>query len=245
MSKVIKNQWECLNCGCQNDRDNERCSKCDLEQEVAVTMQVLKRKRMCEECGHRHREGVFCHCYCEGAEGDGADDYFSESESESSESSDDDDDDVDLGITKAIMKGTKKLPKMRPLATPKFVKDMGFIRCNCKHGVPPESKRFEAIPAIVLVGKLQVQTYAEIMVPSDKYRFETYLQSKFTATGAHRREEEWKTNIASNIPLILSFLPLGMCAPVPQVCSYWNWGTSLFQEYIDMRNCVPWQVTIY
>lgn len=235
--------WECLNCGETNDHDSERCTKCDLEKEVSVAMRVVKRKRMCEECGHRHREGVYCHAYCEEADGGGAlDDYISASESEEASSSDDSDD-IDLGVVKSIMaSGGKKIPKMRPLDTPKFVKAMGYIRCNCKHGVPPESKRFEAIPAIVMVEGIRVQTYSEIMIPSDKYQFSVYMQSKYTAAGEYQREEEKKTSIALNIPLILSYLPLGSCSAVPQVCTYWNYGTSLYQEYIDMRNCVPYQV---
>lgn len=202
----------------------------------------IKRKRMCEECGHIHREDVYCHCYVEAADGEGADDYVSESESESSSDSDDSDD-LSLGIPKVKVTSTVgKQPKMRPLLTPKYVKNIGYIRCNCNIGVPSESKRFEPIQRYVYVGPIQIQTYAEINYSSDKARYEQTFLEKYPESQAARREAQRVADIAKNIPNILSYLPLGMCSQVPQVCRSWNYGTSLYQNYIDMRDCVPWQV---
>lgn len=119
---------------------------------------------------------------------------------------------------------------------------MGFIRCNCNIGVPSENKMYEPIQRYVYVGPIQVQTYAEICYPSDKARYETMFREKYPESGAERRAIQKLTDIATNIPRILSYLPLGLCAKVPQVSTYWNWGASQYQNYIDMRNCVPWQV---
>lgn len=204
-------------------------------------MNVTSRKRMCSTCGHRHREGFYCHVYVEGADDDGADDYISESDHESLVSTDSDESlDAKAQLEKEEKKN--KLPKLRPLPTPNFVKLMGFMRCNCKVGVPSESKRFEPLPRIVLVDKIQLQTYNEIMIPSDRTRFQVYLKNKYPSSTEYIREEERRKAIALNIPRILSYLPLSQCAPAPQVCSFWNWGACLYTEYIDMRNCVPWQV---
>lgn len=202
----------------------------------------MKRRKMCQECGHIHREDVFCHVYVEAADEDDAEDYVSESDSDSSSESDDSDD-LSLGIPKAKVESTSgKQPKIRPLQTPKFVKNIGFIRCNCNIGVPTESKMFEPIQRYVYVGPIQIQTYAEINYSSEKARFEQTFAEKFPESGAERRKIQRISDIATNLPLILSYLPLGSCSKVPQVSTYWNYGTSLYQNYIDMRNCVPWQV---
>lgn len=201
----------------------------------------IKRKRMCEECEHIHREDVYCHVYVEAADGEDAEDYVSESESSSS--SDSDDSDVSLGIpTQALTaQMSTKAVKMRPLLTPKYVKQMGFIRCNCKIGVPSESKRFEPMQRYVYCGNIQIQTYSEINYPSDRARYLQTLDDKYPESQRQRREIQRISDIAENLPHILSYLPLGSCSPVPQVSTYWNYGTSLYQRYIDMRNCVPWQ----
>lgn len=202
----------------------------------------VKRKKMCEECGHIHREGVYCHVFVEAADGDTADDYVSESESSSS--SDSDDSDMSLGIpTRAVnTQLSTKAVKMKPLLTPKYVKQMGYIRCNCNIGVPSENKRFEPIQRYVYCGIIQIQTYSEINYPSDRARYLQTLGDKYPESQAYRREMQRVSDIANNLPHILSYLPLGSCSKVPQVSTYWNYGTSLYQNYIDMRNCVPWQV---
>ena len=232
-----------MSCRTTNGEFSVFCEKCGLDKESAMVMVVIKRKRMCEECGHIHREDVYCHVFVEAAEGDTGDDYISESESELSEDSDADSDDISLGIPKAKVTTTVgKALKMRPLQTPKYVKRMGYIRCNCNQGVPSESKRFEAIQRYVYVGNIQIQTFSEINHPSDRARFEQALLEKYPESQAYRRELQRTMDIAQNLPLVLSYLPLGECSKVPQVSTHWNYGTSLYQRYIDMRNCVPWQV---
>lgn len=56
--------WECLNCGYLNKDGYTRyeCEKCLLDKETAVTMQI-KLRHNCEECGHRHKYGQYCHVY--------------------------------------------------------------------------------------------------------------------------------------------------------------------------------------
>lgn len=38
-------------------------------------------------------------------------------------------------------------------------------------GVPSDSRRFESIPRNIYVGKIWVQSYDEIMIPSDRKRY--------------------------------------------------------------------------
>jgi len=237
--------WDCSSCGTKNEEYANFCTKCDLSKESAMVVVPIKRKRMCEECEHIHREDVYCHVFVEAADGDAADDYVSESESSSS--SDSDDSDMSLGIpTKALTtQMSTKAVKMRPLLTPKYVKQMGFIRCNCKIGVPSENKRFEPMQRYVYCGNIQIQTYSEINYPSDRARYLQTLEDKYPESQRQRREIQRISDIAENLPNILTYLPLGSCSPVPQVSTYWNYGTSLYQRYIDMRNCVPWQVKFH
>ena len=237
--------WECSSCGAKNGEYANFCEKCDLSKETAMIQVPIKRRRTCEECGHIHREDVYCDVFVEAAEGDTADDYISESESGSS--SDSDDSDMSLGIPKKPIttQMSVKAAKMRPLVAPKYVKDIGYIRCNCNIGVPSESKRFEPIQRYLYCGNIQIQTFAEINFHSERSRYLQTFADKYPESQAHRREVKKISDIAENLPLILSYLPLGSCSKVPQVSTYWNYGTSLYQKYIDMRNCVPWQVHRY
>lgn len=38
----------------------------------------------------------------------------------------------------------------------------------------------------------------------------------------------------------MSFLPYKQCNQVPMVSRLWNYGANMYQEYVDIRNCVPW-----
>jgi hypothetical protein len=109
-------KWVCLNCGRKNEQTDGECTKCSMIQEEALTMQVEKRKRMCEECGHKHHENIYCHVYTEaGGEVDDIDDDLNntDDEEEEEEESEDDssDDDEEVKKKKRQMKaiqGNKK-----------------------------------------------------------------------------------------------------------------------------------------
>ena len=53
-------QWGCLNCGNFNDRFASACESCATEKGLATSMTIQPRST-CEDCGHRHRMGVYCH----------------------------------------------------------------------------------------------------------------------------------------------------------------------------------------
>mmetsp|Transcript_3604 Transcript_3604/g.5616 ORF Transcript_3604/g.5616 Transcript_3604/m.5616 type:complete len:595 (-) Transcript_3604:1566-3350(-) len=241
--------WECLRCGQINEGTEYACTNCSLDKETALIYVVSKPKKYCEECGHIHREDTYCHVYVEAADDGDDEDVISESGSDTqADEYNSSDDDLSLGIVKSPKKKAEEedaaaqVTKMKPLVTPHHIKKLGYIRCNCNVGVPSESKRFVPIPKYVYVGPIQIQTFAEINYPSDRNRHAAALAEKFPESGAARREADRLTNIASNIPHILSFLPLSQCSMAPQVSTYWNWGANLYTEFIDMRNCVPWQV---
>lgn len=144
--------WTCLNCGAL-DNEEVNCYSCSFTKEQGLTMKVEKKKRMCPDCGHRHRGRSFCHVYCEA-------DPDAESEEEEEEVVEDSDDSDDSESDKKKKEVDEDNEKMLP--TPPHIKKIGFIRCNCYTGVPIGSKRFESIPTRVLLLDIEVQMYAEI-----------------------------------------------------------------------------------
>ena len=67
-------KWYCHSCGRKNDQSDSHCTKCNIDQETGMTMYVSKRRKTCEECGHRHHENMFCHVYTEAGDDSGVDD---------------------------------------------------------------------------------------------------------------------------------------------------------------------------
>jgi len=260
-------KWICLNCGRKNQSGEVHCSKCGLDQETAMSTPITKKLHSCEECGHKHQEDFYCHVYVEGL-GENANEegmgLVTESDSEKSESEESDDSSVARRKRRAAKnkkdepkkgeKDTKKTTastialhkklidsrKIKPLETPPYIKAMGYVRCNCKTGIPGDSVRYEPLPKIVYVGKIQVNTFFEINDPHDRALYQENLRLR---VGTEQMQEKLRleklNQTACCIPHILSFLPYGLCCFAPQVCTYWNYGTSLYTEYIDIRNCVP------
>lgn len=211
-------------------------------------MAVSRRRATCEECGHKHHEGVFCHVYTEAGDVDLIDDpdVIEEGEEEDEEE-DEEEEDVPLRARAAnahtLTKSTAKPAKRRPLSTPAHIRAAGLIRCNCDVGIPNDSVKYEPLPKIIQVGKIQLQTYFELCDPVDKARFEESLHLKYgTVEASVRHKRESQEQFCLLLPLVLSYLPYGQCSEVPKVCRLWNYGTNLYKEYIDVRNCVPWQV---
>lgn len=240
-------KWICLNCGRKNEQIDEKCTKCEMDQEEALTMQVDKRKTMCEECGHKHHENIFCHVYTEaGGDLEGDDDL--DVESEDDEDDDDDSDDSDeeekkKKALKAYLKPVVTAPKVKPLPTPAHIKRMGYVRCNCNVGIPNDSLKYEPLPRIVMVGKVQVQTFNEIYDERDRTAYQDQLKSRISSeTAVIKKKEEDSNAIANLLPFILSNLRYVECAKAPIVNSYWNYGTNLYKEYVDIRNFVPYFV---
>lgn len=236
-------KWICLKCGRKNDQTQTNCTKCGLDEETALTYPVNKRKKTCEECNHIHREDMYCHVYTESAESDLVDDVLSEASEE--DNADDDsnyyDSDEDQNSSRPMTSSGVKMrrpKKVKPLSTPSYARAAGYVRCNCNVGVP-DSILFEPIPQLLIIGGIALEMYHEITDENSRRRWMDYQASKMSQTALERKEIEDATRIAEMLPLILSYLPYGSCGPAPCVCSLWNWGTSLYKEYIDVRNCVP------
>ena len=230
------------------DDNPTECGKCKMGKEAAMIMKVMKKKNMCEECGHRHREDFYCHVYTEAADEDDEDDALVETESES-EAEEEDNESDGLGLEDDSDDDGEEASevelKQKPLTTPNFAKKIKFIRCNCKVGVPMDSKRFEPLPRCYMIGtQIWSQTYLEIMDDVAKKSFNKFLKEKYNASDrmTRRTREAKQTQFAELLPHILSYLPYGECNKAPMVSKVWNYGTNLFKEYVDIRNFIPFQV---
>jgi hypothetical protein len=139
---------------------------------------------------------------------------------------------------------------IKPLPTPKFVSRIYYMRCNCLVGVPSNSRRFEPIPTKLMVGDICVKFYEEALELFDQLYNENHKNFHF-------RKIQKKLNtkpltpeeIAANrarfgeiLPLVCRFLPVGVIANPAKVSTAWNYGCSLYKEYVDMRDAVPWSV---
>jgi len=131
--------------------------------------------------------------------------------------------------------------KMKPLPTPPYIKSVGYIRCNCNVGVPSESSRFVPLPRHIYVADIQIQTYAEITDYSDRNAFLLAQSKKYSEFQKLQMEEQRKIDFSSALPIILSYLPLGLCSHAAKVNSYWYRGTNMYSSYVDIRNSYPWQ----
>jgi uncharacterized protein YfbU (UPF0304 family) len=120
---------------------------------------------------------------------------------------------------------------------------MGYIRCNCNVGIPNDSLKFEPIPRILTCGKIQLQTYNEMNDSRDRSYYQEQLRARVsTETAKAKKYEQDNENFSTLLPMILKNLRYVECWAAPIVNTYWNSGTSLYKEYIDIRNFVPWQV---
>jgi hypothetical protein len=183
-----------------------------------------KKLTVCENCYHKHHDGVNCHVFIESAisaDGVGADD----------------DDDFDDGfIEQAPAPGAGGKEERRPLGTPNYIKRIRYVRCNCTVGVPSGNAKFKPLPL-------------ELVCPGSDIRILTYdmvlagLGNKDrTAKMIAEERIELLNKIGDNIPYIGQFVMLGHVGWLAKTCKRWAAGANNFPEYVDVRNFVPWQI---
>ena len=239
--------WECMNCGNFNDDlVEDECIKCDLDKFTAMNMEVKVRKNQCPECGHAHRWSVACHAYTE-AEVDEDEEEEEEAE-EAEEEGDDDDGEGDLLGTKVKSTEPKFAKKVEEapdeLPTPAFVQKIGYIRCNCKLGVPL-SKRYNRLPPKLIVGNIRVKQFVEVLadLASAGEKKQGKLKSKEEeAAIEHFKEMKRKDRFTLMIPMWLAFLAPGSINGMAMANRNFSAATLAYEPYFDMRNMVPWNV---
>ena len=251
--------WFCEYCSGENDENTYTCEHCGyeygneyyeneyyahetadvVESDVGPKFKSYKKKSVCDNCYHKHYDGQYCHVYIEkeiilvdndDSIGNSDNDDFSGSDGEVSIKADDD------GIEDKVDQkrpGIKAEIVPEPLITPDNIKRCGFQRCNCSIGIPAGDIDFIPLPKPYYVDNIKILTYEfqHIEPPSDimGYAYDRNIQ---------RLNKE----ISLFLPLILSFIPHSICANAAITCSHWNNGTNMYGEYVDIRNCVPWQV---
>ena len=198
----------------------------------------VKIKRMCPQCGHKHRKGVFCHAYLQAAVNDDDDEEDGSGDNEEGE---DDDGEEDLLGTKVEKEPVfaDKAEVIDELPTPVYVQRIKYIRCNCQIGVPM-SKEYEQVGRVILCGNIIIKQYDDIQnerfAPPPKLLSKEEEEVLELARHAVRSKKQMEI-----IPLVLRFLRQGGCSAVPKVSTTWRDATELYQEYTDVRNMAPWQ----
>lgn len=128
--------------------------------------------------------------------------------------------------------------KPMPLITPDGIQYINFIRCNCSLGVPRSSKFFEPVPRKYILTKdefdIKVKMYDDIKFAQPKSK-KVLLEEEEAA------QQRLQDNMYIIIPIVMRFIHLGRCADAAVVSKAWNLGANLYREYVDMRDCLPWQ----
>ena len=124
--------WRCNTCSTFNPDTIDECKACWQPKDG----KAKKKKKFCLDCGHLHRQGVYCHVYCELDPDDDDDEDDDEEEDELDvEGEEGEEGEVALGTeAKKIEVTNASDEEMKPLPTPPFVKAIRFIRCNCEIG---------------------------------------------------------------------------------------------------------------
>jgi WD40 repeat protein len=239
-------EWECLQCGTFNDRFKTICTNCELDKDK-MNLMTFKILRGCEECGHLHRKGVYCHVYVEqpifGDDDleDGDLDAGDGDNDEKKGNSDDDNSDAEEKEEKTERRSEReaKFDPTMPLPTRKSIKDIGFIRCNCTEGIPEGSKRYVPCPKRQYAGDIEIATVEKLSdappIVKSKTADEEELEEKNKWKGRMKKHEQV-------IPLVLPYCELGKSASAAsKVCQSWNIGVMTYLPYVEMRNCIPWQ----
>jgi len=199
-----------------------------------------KKKKFCLDCGHLHRQGVYCHVYCELDLDDDDDD---EEEEENDDGDDDEEDgEVALGTEAKKLEVTNAVDdEMKPLVTPPFVKAIRYVRCNCDTGVPEGNPAFIPVPFKIKVDEILIQTYHEVMEDKSKKGQQKVLSEAEEEMLFKMKTKEYNKKLASIVSPIMDYLPLGLCGRVAILNKAWNTGSCNNRLYVDVRNMVPWQ----
>lgn len=227
--------WTCSVCQIEHDELVSSCPTCSAGAVTAPTDSANGggvaphrggKLTECENCYHKHHDGVHCHVFIES------------SISLESVAADDDDDFDDGFIEEAPAEGggAKKDDK-RPLGTPMFVKRVRYVRCNCTVGVPAGNARFKPLPAELICrgSDIRIMTYDMVLagaaIPKDR-----------TAKAIAAERVELLNRIGDLLPYVGQFVKLGHVSHLANTCRRWAAGANNFPEYVDVRNFVPWQM---
>jgi hypothetical protein len=237
--------WECLNCGNFNDDQvDDECIKCNMDKATAMTMKVILKKRSCPECGHRHKWNTYCHAFTEGFMDDDDDD---ENEEEDEEDEEEDDDMLGEKVKDAGPNFEKKAGGggiTGELPVPKYVKKMGYTRCNCKFGVPL-STRYEILPVKIVIEGIKMKQYDQIVAESQGGEAAGGARNKLLSKEEEAAIEHFKLlqineRFLFMLPRAMEFLAPYESNKIPMSNSIFKKAAMGHGAYVDMRNLVPW-----
>lgn len=215
----------CITCYGENYYENYDTNYDAAYEGDSTTYVSSAKKTLCPNCYHKHQEGLHCHVYIE-----------DEPEEEDEDQEDVLDDQLEDFDPMQFRKGRQFMDKEKerkivPLKTPPHISSIGYMRCNCKVGIPATDSSYEQMPKEYQVGDIKVLTYDEI---------EIQLNREPTHAEAEANLRQLQYNITFFLPQILSFLPLSILAPAAIVNKDWNAGSNNYGYYRDVRDCVPY-----
>lgn len=200
---------------------------------IKVIKRVREKKKLCQECFHKHEEGIFCHCFIEdltleqNANDDDDNDFASSAENSAEKF-------VSIIEHQASKVGTKKGDEiLQPLETPFYVKRIGFIRCNCNFGIPVGVESFVPMPKPYLVGDITVNV---------AQRVKDYSPKDLTVEQHDKYCIEIRKSFATMLSSVYSYLQPKHLAHSANVCQDWNMQANTYLPYKDIRDMTPWQV---
>lgn len=173
-----------------------------------------KIKRMCPECGHKHRNQTYCHAYMEAAVDDDEEEGGGGGGGGGDDEEEEDDEEDDLLGTKMKKEPTfeKKEAASDELPTPFFVQKIRYTRCNCLVGVPL-SRDYEQVGRTLMCGNIVVKQYDDIinaiMAPPPRLLTPAEEEVAELARAASRNNKHMEV-----LPLVMRFLREGHCSEV-------------------------------
>lgn len=66
-------------------------------------------------------------------------------------------------INDAKLREKEKELKQKPLESPSYLENIGYVRCNCRQGIPSNNRNYESIPTPWKIGNTTVRTFERIM----------------------------------------------------------------------------------
>ena len=253
-STAAANTWECLNCSTFNERFAQKCAGCEMNRDEATNMDV-NLLYSCQDCNHRHRQGVFCHVFVQIPDNLDDDDIENgdldlEDNSVDDDDDEDNDDDDALGENdnkkkkEKFSSGPTKIDPNAPLPTPKEYKKAGFVRCNCTEGMPEGSVRYMPCPKRQYAGNdesLEIATWFKLQDAPPPTNMKKTISTEDEEKMSKKKLDELHDKIRFILPLVHRFSHLGKECPNTAKCNHaWHDGTIAYAPYRELRDCTPY-----
>lgn len=108
--------------------------------------------------------------------------------------------------------------------------------------MPEQSRLYEAVPKMMMVGTINVITYEDIVYGRRGEKDELMFDDATSRLAKQKAKEKKDYEFAELLPIVMSFIPLCQVCYSSKVSRSWNYGVSLYKYYTDVRDSTPWNV---